>query len=125
MEQWDPEREEKIKAERRRQLDKDYRDTMIVYLKMYGYEEVEEPDTFFVFRNEENNLTVRVYKYRDQHAWRYRLEFFDGEERVHIEDLVKKKNVGNVIIDTERMLIQERIMKRFTQRTETTLDPQS
>jgi hypothetical protein len=125
MEQWDSEKEEQVKAERRKQLARDYRGSMIGYLKMYGYEEVEEPDTFFVFRNEENNLTVRVYKYRDQHAWRYRLEFFDGEERVHIEDPVKKKNVGNSIIDTEGMLIQERIMKRFTQRTEKALDPQS
>ncbi|MFC1600028.1 hypothetical protein ACFL3T_03310 [Patescibacteria group bacterium] len=125
MERWDPEKEKEVKTERRRKLAADYRRTMTDYLRMYGYEEIDEPDTFFVFVNEENGLTIKVYKYRDQHAWRYRLEFFDGEEKVHTEDPVKRDHVGNIIIDTEGMLLKERMRKGFTQRTEQSLDPQS
>lgn len=93
------------KPQRQKHPDQDYRDKVTAYLKMYGYEEIWEPDTFFVFRNEEKDLTIRVYKYRGAHAWVYRLEFFNEEGRVHIEDPVKKNNVGNVIIDTEEDLI--------------------
>jgi len=122
MEFFDPEKDKQIKAERRKKLDKDYRGTMTAYLKMYGYKEVAEPDTFFVFVNEEKGLTIRVYKYRDAHAWRYRLVFFDGQEEVHIEDPVRKVDVGNVIIDTEGMLLTERMRKGFSQSTGQSLD---
>lgn len=125
MEFRNPEEEEKIKAERRKRLAEDYRGTMKAYLKLYGYEDIEEPDTFFVFRNEDKNLTIRVYKYRGPHAWSYRLEFFDGEEKVHTEDPVKKVDVGNRIIDTEGMILQMRIRRGFNQRTDKLLDPES
>jgi hypothetical protein len=88
---------------------------MKAYLKMYGYDEFNEPDTFFVFMNKENGLKIRVYKYRGQHAWMYRLEFFNGDEKMHIEDPVKRDDVGNVIIDTEGMLLTEIMRKGFNQ----------
>lgn len=114
MEYWDPEKEEEVKAERRRKLEKDYRGTIISYLSLYGYEETKEPDTFFSFENKEKGIKVIVLKYRGRQSWRYQIDFYVDGEKVHSED-VGKIDVGNTIIDTESMLIQENIRQKGQQ----------
>lgn len=100
--------------ERRKALEKDFKGTMAAYLRLYGYELVEDEECFLCFENKEKQLKVRVIKFRGPHSWQYRMEFYSEGEMVHSE-IRRKNDIGNAIVATEGMLIQERTRRRGQQ----------
>lgn len=100
--------------ERRNILEKEFKEKMASYVRLYGYELVEDDECFLCFENEEKQLVVQVTKFRGRYSWEYRMDFYSEGELVHSENR-RKDDIGNAIIDTEGMLIQERLRQKAQQ----------
>lgn len=102
------------KLERRKILEKDLKEKMASYVRLYGYKLVEDDEYFLCFENEEKQLTIKVTEFRGPHSWEYKMDFYSEGELVHSENR-RKNDIGNAIIDTEGMLIKERLRQKAQQ----------
>lgn len=100
--------------ERRENVENEFKEKMASYVRLYGYNLIEDEKYFLCFENEEKQLVVQVTEFRGRHSWEYRMDFYSEGELVHSENR-RKKDIGNAIVDTEGMLIKERIRQKGQQ----------